>query len=281
MKKRIIPLVLALALLLTLAGCAKTPAPAPSAEPTQEPTAAPSSEPTPGVPQTPPPSALPPLPEKIDYIMEDTFIISRDGDDFVISSAGLGVSPKQVCETYGYDLDTSDEQMAAWADGPVPPIGGDIRYGMSYGEVFERISGTPTDREPNSIAMTDYCNSYAGALCRLQFQFDGESHEVYHISLWFDADSDLAATWFELYRKFTELFGEPFTAYGTDSFTTPDELRPILEEGEMAGCVWGTEEKYLNLKPDRIYKNGVLTPVVTVQIVGPGMIGHSEPAAGR
>ncbi len=44
MKKRIIPLVLALALLLSLAGCAK--APAPSAEPTASPTAAPSPEPS-------------------------------------------------------------------------------------------------------------------------------------------------------------------------------------------------------------------------------------------
>lgn len=211
--------------LLSLAACAKAPAPAPSAEPTP---AAPAA-----------------------YAGEDTFVISREGEDLVIGSAGLAVSPKEVCDFYGYELDLSDEQAVAWADGPVPPIDGDIRFGMSYAEVFERVTGTKTDMEPSMTLGSDYANAYAGALTRMRFQFDVESDRLYLMGLDFMTD-DPAAEWFALLEKFTEAFGEPTTPPRGD-YTTPEELTAHLSDGKhYAAAAWEGETKGLALmiRPD-------------------------------
>ena len=236
--KKLLIFILAVAMLLSLAACAKAPAPAPTEEPT--------------------PAASAP------YAGEDTFVISRDGEDFVIGSAGLGASPKEVCDLYGYELDLSDEQAAAWADGPVPPIGGDIRFGMSYAEVFERIMGTRTDMEPNMSLGTVYANSYAGALTRLRFQFDMESDKLYLIGLDLMTE-DKAAAWFALYDKFTELFGEPIMTQMTDSFTTPEELSEQLAGGRLVpAAAWGSQTKYLTLM---LRAAGGREPELTVEMV--------------
>ena len=221
MKKTLI-IILALAMLLTLAACAKTPT-------------APSAEPTPTVPAA--------------YAGEDTFVISRDGEDFVIGSAGIAASPKEVCDFYGYELDLSDEQMKAWADGPVPPIGGDIRFGMSYAEVFERITGEKTDMEPSMLLGTDYANSYAGALTRIRFQFDAESDKLYLIGLDLTT-GEPAKLWLELYDKFTELFGEPDSMSGGSlPFATPEELNDYLSDAHR-GCAvaWSGGTKGMSLE---------------------------------
>jgi hypothetical protein len=225
MKKTLI-IILAAAMLLSLAACAKAPAPAPTEEPT---------------PAAPAP-----------YAGEDTFVISRDGEDFVIGSAGLGASPKEVCDFYGYELDLSDEQAAARANGPVPPIGGDIRFGMSYAEVFERVTGTKTDVDPAALGATiipfdsGYVNSYAGALTRLRFQIDPEKDQLYLMGLDFMTD-DPAAEWFALLEKFTQAFGEPTTPPRGD-YTTPEELTDHLADGKhYAAAAWEGETKGLAL----------------------------------
>ncbi|MBR6311969.1 MAG: hypothetical protein IKR51_03225, partial [Oscillospiraceae bacterium] len=152
----------------------------------------------------------------------------------------------QVCETYGYDLDTSDEQMAALADGPVPPIGGDIRFGMSYGEVAERLTGVRQELEPSLTLSSGYVNSYAGALTRLRFQFDVESDQLYLMGLDFMTD-DPAAEWFALLEKFTQAFGEPTTPPRGD-YTTPEELTDHLADGKhYAAAAWEGETKGLAL----------------------------------
>ena len=228
MKKTLI-IILAAAMLLTLAACAKTPAPAPSAEPTP---AAPAA-----------------------YAGEDTFVISRDGEDFVIGSAGLGASPKEVCDLYGYELDLSDEQMKAWANGPVPPIGGDIRFGMSYAEVYERVTGTKTDVDPAALGATiipfdsGYVNSYAGALTRLRFQFDPEKDQLYVMGLDLMTEEP-AKLWLELYDKFTELFGEPDSLSGGSlPFQTPEELNDYMSDPHR-GCAvaWSGGTKGMTLE---------------------------------
>jgi hypothetical protein len=250
--KRLMSLILAATLLLSLASCAKAPAPAPSAEP------------TPAEPQTPPPSALPPLPEKLDYIMEDTIVISRDGDDFVVSSAGLGVTQKDVAEAYGRELNSLvAEELAKHAPAPE---GGDIRFGTSYREAYERIYGEQAENEDLTALITDHTNSYAGALCQLSVQFNSEK-KVSFIGLWFRPEDDSAATWFELYRKFTELFGAPSEALGTGAFSNTDELRALIEEGKMPGIIWGGEEKNIFLRLQKVQQGPQLVPAVTVQMV--------------
>ena len=209
-------------------------------------------------------SALPPMAEKRDYAMEDTFVISRDGEDFVLSSAGLDATTMDVYAAYGVGLSSEYPAVEVYSEGALPPIGGDIRFGTSYAEAYERICGAPCDREPGALLGTGYCNSYAGALCKIQLQIDAEER-VYFIGIYFEEGGDDAATWFELYRKFTELFGEPMTAWAegrarqasstnyTDYFSTPDELRALLEEGRYdPGIVWGDEQKAVVVKMNPI-----------------------------
>ena len=218
MKKRIIPLVLALAMLLTLAACAKAPAPAPSAEPT-----------APAV-----------------WAGEDTFVISREGEDFVISGAGFDVTRKEVCGVYGHDINEEGPVEDEWANGPVPPIGGDIRFGMSCGEVAERLTGVRQELEPSLTLSSGYVNSYAGALTRMRFQFDVESDRLYLMGLDFMTD-DPAAEWFALLEKFTQAFGEPTTPPRGD-YTTPEELTAHLADGKhYAAAAWEGETKGLAL----------------------------------
>lgn len=238
------------------------------------------SEPTSDVPQTPPPSALPPLAEKRDYIMEDTFVISRDGDDFVVSSAGLDVTLKEVCDAYGRDINEDGQVEDEWANGKAPPVGGDIRFGMSYAEVRERLSGMTADVEPSMMYGTDYTNSYAGSLTRLRVQFDTENYRLNLIG--FDVmDDDKAAAWFELYRRFTELLGEPVSSRMTDSFATPEELNALLEERDIAPAIaWGNEEKYLTLMLRPIGQGEIQLYVEMVwQNLMPGNDGQQEVTA--
>ena len=216
MKKRIIPLVLALAMLLTLAACAKTPAPAPSAEPT-----------APAV-----------------WAGEDTFVISREGDDFIIGSTGLDMTAKEVCDAYGAEFVPDDNGTEE--NGKVPPIGGNIRFGMSYAEVVERLTGVRQELEPSLTLSSGYVNSYAGALTRLRFQFDVESDQLYLMGLDFMTD-DPAAEWFALLEKFTQAFGEPTTPPRGD-YTTPEELTAHLADGKhYAAAAWEGETKGLAL----------------------------------
>ena len=218
MKKRIILLALALAMLLTLAACGKTPAP--SAEPT-----------APAV-----------------WSGEDTFVISRDGEDFVISGAGFDVTAKEVCEAYGAEFVPYDN--GAEADGKVPPVGGDIRFGMSYAAVAERLTGIRQELEPSMTLSSGYVNSYAGALTRLRFQFDVESDRLYLMGLDFATD-DPAAEWYALLEKFTQAFGEPTTPPRGD-YTTPEELSAYLADGRhYAAAAWegGTKGLALMISP--------------------------------
>ncbi|MBR6311740.1 MAG: M56 family metallopeptidase, partial [Oscillospiraceae bacterium] len=172
-------------------------------------------------------SVLPPLSEKRVYIKEDTLVISRNGDDFGISGDSFGEL------TFG----TSFEDASA----------------RGFGSVFNS----------SLIINTNYSYWYAGAPCQVTCQFD-DKNGLYVISLtfteWFKEDIGDAATWFELYRKFTELFGEPQAAYGTDRFSTPEELNALLSTGsEMRALmhetgamsprvIWGTDEKFLALE---------------------------------
>lgn len=216
MKKRMIPLVLALAMLLSLAACAKQPAPAPSAEPT-----------APAV-----------------WAGEDTFVISREGEDFVIGSTGLDMTAKEVCDAYGAEFVPYDNGTEE--NGKVPPIGGDIRFGMSYAEVVERLTGVRQELEPSLTLSSGYVNSYAGALTRMRFQFDVESDRLYLMGLDFMTD-DPAAEWFALLEKFTQAFGEPTTPPRGD-YTTPEELTAHLADGKhYAAAAWEGETKGLAL----------------------------------
>ena len=217
MKKTLI-IILAAAMLLTLAACAKTPAPAPSAEPTP---AAPAA-----------------------YAGEDTFVISREGDDFIIGSTGLDMTAKEVCYAYGAEFVPYDNGTEE--NGKVPPIGGNIRFGMSYAEVVERITGVREELEPSLTLSSGYVNSYAGALTRLRFQFDVESDQLYLMGLDFMTD-DPAAEWFALLEKFTQAFGEPTTP-PRGNYTTPEELTDHLADGKhYAAAAWEGETKGLAL----------------------------------
>ena len=270
--KRMPIFLIVLALVLSLAACAKAPSPAPSTEPTAAPsparTIAPAAEPSPDPTAEPtteptaepaPEPALPPLAEKRDYIMEDTFVISLDGDDFVISSSGLDATKEQVADAYGYDIRGN---YPDFTDGPLPPEGGEIRIASSFADAWEALYGEPREGYPLTAAATEYCNSYAGALCQMTLQFDLDLDRLYLIAFTFDRSDDDAETWVELYRKFTESFGEPLAAYDTELFTTPDELRVLLEEGDAEpGVAWGNEAKHIILKADCGNENGRISVI--------------------
>ncbi|MBR6311342.1 MAG: M56 family metallopeptidase [Oscillospiraceae bacterium] len=196
-------------------------------------------------------SPLPPLPEARDCWMEDTFVISRDGDDFVISPSGSGATRRQVAETYLYDL---KNDYPDFVDGPAA-LSGDIRLGMSYAEVMESLTGEPFEGEPdiNLVIETDEFNSFAGDPCSMKFEFTrrfegyGDSIPLYRITLNFDEGYE-AETWFELYRRFTEAFGEPVYALSTEFFQNADELRPLLEDWSInPNVMWGASEKSLSV----------------------------------
>jgi hypothetical protein len=217
--RKILIIILAAAMLLTLAACAKTP----GADPT--------ADPTPAAPAA--------------YAGEDTFVISREGEDFVIGSAGLGVTVQEVCEAYGVELEIGADPINAVA-AAVPPVGGDIRFGMSYAEVAERLTGVKQEREPSMTLSSRYVNSYAGALTRMRFQFDVESDRLYLMGLDFMTD-DPAAEWYALLEKFTQAFGEPTTPPRGD-YTTPEELTAHLSDGKhYAAAAWEGETKGLAL----------------------------------
>jgi hypothetical protein len=215
--------------------------------------------------------ALPPVPEARNCAVEDTFAISRDGDDFIISGTGLGATPKQVAAAYGYDRGSLDGKLAEleeglanqgvvtpidegrsnWNDSQCPPVGGGIRFGMSLGEVCERVTGKPSDRRPDFDSIqfgTDLANSYAGALAWIRFSFDVPSDQLYLLRITLISD-DTAATWFEVYRKLSEQFGEPvWTETAGATFSSPEELNAMLEDGSSAASVmWGAYEKTMIL----------------------------------
>ena len=195
-------------------------------------------------------SPLPPLPEARVCRMEDTFVISRDGDDFVISPSGSGATRRQVAEAYLYDL---KNDYPDFVDGPAAPSG-DIRFGMSYAEVMESLTGEPFEGEPdiNLVIETDEFNSFAGNSCRMQFNFMrrfegcGDSIQLYRIKLEFEEGGE-EETFFELYRRFTETFGEPTFAWGTEDFQTADELRALSDHFIWPSVLWSRGDKSITL----------------------------------
>lgn len=195
-------------------------------------------------------SPLPPLPEARECRMEDTFVISRDGDDFVISPSGSGATRRQVAEAYLYDL---KNDYPDFVDGPAA-LSGDIRLGMSYAEVMESLTGEPFEGEPdiNLVIETDEFNSFAGNSCSMKFEFTrrfegyGDSIPLYRIILNFDEGYE-AEMFFELYRKFTETFGEPTFAWGTEDFQTADELRALQDQTLWPSVLWSRGDKSLTL----------------------------------
>jgi hypothetical protein len=219
--KKLISLILAAALTLCLlAGCAAKPAPS---------------------------LELPPVSERRAYALEDTFALSCDGEGFVLSGTGLGLSREQVAAAYGYGFGPGD---AFWKTREAPPSG-EIRFGMTYAEVEDLVSGNTAESSYARHIGTDCCNSLCGGLCDVGFIFNAGSGALDVITIRFPEGGDDAATWFELYSRFTELFGAPDEAAQTGGFTTPDELRTLLSETDAVPTVaWSRGAERLVLKPD-------------------------------
>ena len=122
---------------------------------------------------------------------------------------------------------------------------------MSFDELEARGVGTGYDRIINRerfLSIEYYFDSYAGAMARTSLSFNSESEKLEYISIIYELSNyNNAPTWFELYRKFTELFGEPQEAFGTNSFTTPDELRTMLKSIRSSHVIWEVGDHTLNL----------------------------------
>ncbi len=162
-------------------------------------------------------SQLPPLPEKREYVNEDTFEISRDGDNFIVTGEKFGE----------LTLGTSFEDAAA----------------RGFGSVYETEAG--------HTIVTNYNNWFGGAVNKMACYFDDENG-LYLITFDFEdwyQEGGNAEIWFELYRKLTELFGTPDGVSNIGLFTNAEELQTLMNYGEAVGGIhWGDpEEKYLVL----------------------------------
>ena len=167
--------------------------------------------------------------------------------DFDMELITYGLSREQVAAAYGYGFGPGD---AFWKTRAAPPSG-EIRFGMTYTEVEDLVSGNTAESSYARHIGTGCCNSLCGGLCDVGFIFNAGSGALDVITIRFPEGGDDAATWFELYSRFTELFGAPDEAAQTRGFTTPDELRTLLSETDAVPTVaWSRGAERLVLKPD-------------------------------